>query len=216
MRKPNVAHSRYEPRLAKRSTPYDRLAPIYDVIEAPMEWLAMKHWRRELIALATGPRVLEAGVGTGKNLPFYAPGLDITVFDLSASMLYRSRRRPCASDVYRVVMDAEQLGFPDAIFDTALASFLFCSVAEPIEGLRELSRVVRPNGRILLLEHVRPGTPWLGRLFDRLNPLARTILGPNINRDTVGNVRRAGLLIEEERNLYRDIVKLLVCRTAKN
>lgn len=70
----------------------------------------------------------------------------------------------------------------------------------------------KPAGRVLLLEHVRPGTPVLGWLFDRLNPLAVRIMGPNINRDTVANIKQAGLRIERAVNLARDIIKLLVCR----
>lgn len=110
-------------------------------------------------------------------------------------------------------MDVEALGFRDATFEGAVASFLFCSVENPVTGLRELGRVVRPGGQILLLEHVRPSGRFTGRLFDVLNPVVRGTFGPNINRDTVGNVRRAGLLIEEETNLGSDIVKLLVCRS---
>ncbi|KPV39640.1 hypothetical protein AN478_10970 [Thiohalorhabdus denitrificans] len=191
---------------------YDRLAPVYEWFEGPMEVLAMAAWRQDLVARVQGPAVLEAGVGTGKNLPLYGSGLTITAVDLSSRMLERSRRKPVRSPVQRLVMDVEHLGFPDNTFDEVLATFLFCSVSNPVRGLCELARVVRPGGRVLLLEHVRPGGPLLGPLFDRLNPLVLHTIGPNINRDTVGNIREAGLMVEEETDLFRDIVKRLVCR----
>lgn len=190
---------------------YDRIAAVYDLIESPMEWLAFRHWRRRLLSRLEGRFVIEAGAGTGKNFPYYPSGIDVTAIDLSERMLRGSRTRAASGGIRLAVMDVEALGFADNAFDAALATFLFCSVDDPIAGLRELGRVVRPGGQILLLEHVRP-SGYAGRLFDWLNPLVRSALGPNINRDTVGNVRRAGLVIEEETNLASDIVKLLVCR----
>jgi len=194
---------------------YDRIAPVYDLFESPMEWLAFRRWRVWLTSRITGTRILEAGAGTGKNFPYYAADLDVTAFDLSHRMLGRSLGRHSRATVRRAVMDVETLGFRDNVFDTAVASFLFCSVQDPVAGLRELRRVVRPGGQVLLLEHVRPGNRLLGWLFDRLNPIARAGFGPNINRDTVGNVRRAGLEIHEELNLASDIVKLLDCNVAE-
>lgn len=177
-----------------------------------MEALSFRRWRRQLIAQVTGPRVLEVGVGTGKNLPYYPPGLEVYAADLSLRMLERSWGKPSQNPVGRVVMDVEQLGFRDDAFDTVLATFLFCSVADPVRGLKEVGRVLHPAGRVLLLEHVRPGSPVLGGLFDRMNPITVRVLGPNINRDTVANIKQAGLHLEREVNLARDIVKLLVCR----
>lgn len=191
---------------------YDRIAPVYDLFEGPMEWLAMSRWRRQLIARLSGSLVLEAGVGTGKNLPLYPADCEVVAIDISEKMLALSRHRRARTPVYRAIMDVEALGFPEQCFDSVVATFLFCSVTDPVAGIRELRRVVKPNGQILLLEHVRPGNRLLGRLFDRLTPVTRNLFGPELNRDTVGNVRRAGLRIEEECNLWSDIVKLLICR----
>lgn len=194
---------------------YDRLAAVYDWVEFPMEVLAFARWRQALLARIQGPQVLEAGAGTGKNFPLYPPGLEVTALDLSMKMLLRSRDKPAAIPICRVAGDVERLPFPTASFDSALASFLFCSVARPVQGLAELKRVVRPGGRVLLLEHMRPANAFLGRAFDMLNPVVSPLLGPEINRRTVQNVQTAGLRIEEEIDLFSDIVKLLVCRRPK-
>lgn len=191
---------------------YDRLAPLYEWVEFPMEALALDRWRRRFISHIEGRRVLEAGAGTGKNFPLYPPGLEVSAIDISFKMLRRSRGKGSAGGIGRTVGDVERLPFPSNTFDSAVASFLFCSVARPVEGLVELKRVVRPGGRVVLLEHMRPGNPVLGRVFDVLSPLIAPLFGPEINRRTVENVKRAGLRVEQEIDLFSDIVKLMVCR----
>lgn len=181
---------------------YDRLAARYDRSEALMERLLFAAWRQRLWARVRGPRVLEVGVGTGKNMPCYPLGMQITAVDLSPAMLAQARRR--AADLGLQVdlreMDAEHLEFPDASFDSAVATFVFCSVPEPIRGLAEMRRVVRPGGRVLLLEHIRAANPILGHLMDALNPLVVRHIGANINRRTLENLRAAGLkLVRVER-----------------
>lgn len=194
---------------------YDRVAPFYDLVEALMERLAFARWRKELWSLAGGQRLLEVGVGTGKNTPYYPQGVKVAAIDLSPQMLSRARRRGRGmgekADLY--LMDAEDLAFPDDTFDTVVASFVFCSVPHPVRGLQELGRIVRPGGRIVLLEHMRSDIPLLGRLMDFLNPLIVRLTGANINRSTLENIRRAGLEIEEERELSpAGIVKLIVAK----
>lgn len=91
--------------------------------------------------------------------------------------------------------DVQPLEFPSASFDSIVATFVFCSVLDPIKGLLEIQRVIRPGGQILLLEPVRIDLPVIGALMDALTPLVVRINGAHINRKTVENVRIAGLRI---------------------
>ena len=173
---------------------YDRIAGIYDLYSAPMEWMGGARRRRRVFSGAHG-EVLEVGVGTGSNLEYYSEGVQVTGIDISPRMLERARGRAEASPaaVTLEVADVEQLPFDDDRFDMATASCVFCSVADPVQGLRELGRVVRPQGRVLLLEHVRPRNRLLGLLADLISPLTRRLFGPEVNRRTVRNVESAGL-----------------------
>jgi phosphatidylethanolamine/phosphatidyl-N-methylethanolamine N-methyltransferase len=145
---------------------YDRIAAVYDLLEAVME-LRFRVWRKELWSLVDGKRILELGVGTGKNLALHRRDRQITAVDISEKMLPRARRRAArlGSNVRLQVADAQSLPHGDARFDAVVATFLFCSVPGPIQGLREARRVLRPGGRLLLLEHVITEPPGLRPLM---------------------------------------------------
>lgn len=192
---------------------YERAARFYDVQVWPMELFMLRRFRGRLMNMIQGPRVLEVGVGTGVNLPDYPANLKVDAIDFSPRMLERARRRHTGADVTLHEMDVEQLAFPDATFDTVVSTCVFCSVPDPVLGLQEVRRVLRPTGRAVMLEHVRPGGRRLGPLFDRLDPLI-SLAGPHINRRTVENIRTAGLAIDTEENLLSDILKLIVARHA--
>jgi ubiquinone/menaquinone biosynthesis C-methylase UbiE len=190
---------------------YDRLAFWYDFLEAPMELLGFATWRPKVLNRVRGQRILEVGVGTGKNLPYYPQGLNVDAIDISPRMLERAREKPSVLNVSVRLqeMDVQELAFPDQFFDTIFATFVFCSVQDPVKGLRELRRVCKQEGRLLLLEHMRPGNPALGFFFDRLNPMVVRMMGANINRKTMDNIRRAGWRILSEERLFSDIVRLI-------
>jgi ubiquinone/menaquinone biosynthesis C-methylase UbiE len=187
---------------------YNRIAFLYDLMEWPMERRRFAGWRSRLRSKISGPRALEVGVGTGKNIPYYPPRVSVTAIDFSPRMLSRARMaaRRCNGQIDIRVMDVQHLDLPTHAFDTVFATFVFCSVPDPVQGLAELRRVCKPAGRLLLLEHMRPGSFWLGLLFDALNPLTVRMTGANINRRTIENVKQAGWQIQVAQRLSLDIV----------
>ena len=193
---------------------YDRLAGIYDAMEAGIERVAFRHWRRELWSAVEGKRLLEVGVGTGKNIPYYPQGVQVVAIDLSPRMLERARALAARQqvDVELHEMDVERLAFPDSSLDAVAATFVFCSVPLPIEGLREIRRVLRPGGRLHLLEHVLSRRSGLRPLMRVLNPAVVRVMGANIDRETRRNIEAAGFELESERDLWLDIVKLFLAR----
>ena len=196
---------------------YERIAPIYDLLDLSMELLAFRRWRRlTWDAVGADPGCgLEVGVGTGKNVALWPPAARMTAIDLSPRMLARAGRRVRERGVNAElrVMDAEALELPDASFDAAVATFVFCSVAHPVVGLRELRRVLRPEGRLVLLEHQRSASRAIGPLLDLVDPLVVRLWGAHVNRPTEEYVREAGFEVTRSRFLTpQGLVHLMEAR----
>ncbi len=190
---------------------YDRIAPFFDGLEACIEGLFFKRWRKQLWQKVQGEHILEVGVGTGKNFDFYPLNAQITAIDFSPMMLKqataKARRRNM--NVSLNMMDAESLCYGDNCFDTVVASFVFCSVPHPHKGLRELLRVCKPGGKVILLEHVLSSRPALAWLMNIVNPLILNIFGANINRQTVKYVQACGFSHVYVQAMSGDLVKLI-------
>ncbi len=154
--------------------------------------------------------VLMVGVGTGNDFKFFPKGLHILGIDISPKMLERARRKAGVYDGSLTLreMDVCGLDFPESTFDTVTTVCTFCSVPKPIVGLREIHRVLKPDGQLLMFEHVRSNIGPLGILMDLMTPLFNRF-GPAINRDTVGNVQKAGFRLRRVENVYLDIVKTI-------
>jgi ubiquinone/menaquinone biosynthesis C-methylase UbiE len=194
---------------------YQRIAPLYDLLDLPFEWGRYRRIRPLLFAGLSGC-ILEAGVGTGRNMPFHPRAAEVTAIDFSAAMLKRAERRTALSPAKVVLgqMDVTRLALRDAAFDGAVASFLFCVLPpdQQSPGLRELARVVRPGGILRLLEYVRPRDP-LRRAVARLwEPWMRFAYGAGFDRDTERHVPAAGLELVESRFVAADILKMLTVR----
>lgn len=197
---------------------YNRIAGFYDILEAPMEHLFSK-WRRELLSNTSG-KILEVGIGTGKNIAFYPENVSLTGIDFSPKMIEitnKKLRENPRSNTRIIQMDAEEMEFADNTFDTVVTSCVFCSVPNAVQGLKEIKRVCQNGGKILMLEHVRSQNKATGKFMDIINPIPLYIYGANINRRTYENLLKAGFKpnqIEVE-NLWFDIVKLIRIKNTK-
>ena len=195
---------------------YNRIAGIYE----GMDRMIKRDWRAELLSNATG-RVLEVGIGTGGNLTFYPKHIEsLTGVDFSEGMLNHAKKKitqlntPFPIELKKA--DIQILPFENNSFDTIISTCVFCSVPDPITGLRELGRVCKPNGTILMLEHMRSEHRLIGWTMDILNPITVSIWGANINRETIKNIECADLKIESNSCLMGTIFRRLSVKPNKD
>lgn len=196
---------------------YRRIAPFYDLLDFPFEFGRYRAIRPLLFDGLSG-RLLDAGVGTGRNFRFYPAGSDVVGVDISPAMLAHAerRRRRSSASVDLRQMDVTHMDFPSASFDAAIATFLFCVLPDEVQvaALREIARVVKPGGAIRLLEYVRPQGTFRRRIAWLWEPWMRWAYGAGFDRQTERHVREAGLDIVEARYVVPDLIKLICARTA--
>jgi ubiquinone/menaquinone biosynthesis C-methylase UbiE len=200
-------------RSSANASTFDRIAAPYDRGMAPLEKLWLRQMRAQLVPYARG-LVLEIGIGTGANMPFYSPSVCLTAVDESIDMLSvaASRSALLGNCAYLNQMDVESLAFPDAYFDTVVTSLVLCSVVDQRRALGELWRVLRkPGGRLLLLEHMRPQSRALAWLVDLANiPWYAANGRCHLNRETQQAVVQAGFEIEKVESKLGGLFRLIV------
>ena len=182
---------------------YNRFARWYDWVEGIPDLLWVRRLRRKVLQRASG-KVLEIAVGTGKNSRYYPRGSRIVAVDVSREMLDIARRRATklSMDVSFVLADAAALPFPDQKFGTVVSTLTTCTFPEPVAALREMWRVCRPDGRILLVEHGRSDRKWLGRWQDRRAERHARQLACHWNREPLELVQEAGFNVASARRTF--------------
>jgi SAM-dependent methyltransferase len=172
-------------------------AATYDRFMSSTEKAGLADHRAKLLAAASGD-VLEIGGGTGTNLAYYGPSVaSLNLVEPAPAMVKRLDRKARAiAPTARVLRaPAEDLPYDDASFDTVVSTLVLCSVADQPRAVAELRRVLRPDGRLLFLEHVRSEDPKVARMQDRMNVLNRVVVHCDCNRPTVDTLRSGGFTI---------------------
>lgn len=190
---------------------YDRIAPYFDRIESMMEKMMFGDLRSRIWQQVKGENILEVGVGTGKNFAYYPANKAMTAIDFSPVMIQEAvkKRINLGLDIELFEMDVQALDFPDNHFDCIIGTFLFCSVPDPEQGLRELKRVCKPGGEVLLLEHVLSTNKFIASIMQLLNPVTVRLVSANINRQTVKTVQACGFSSVEVLASSSHLVKLI-------
>lgn len=189
---------------------------LFNAFMYPLEAVALNRRRRELMRTVRGT-VLEIGAGTGANFRFYPwSRMDqLHISDLTLTESVRSLRGVNGTSVHHHEADVQHLPFDDGTFDTVVFTLVFCSVPDPELGLAEVRRVLKPDGTLVFIEHVRPERGLLRRAVEVLNPAWHAFTGEcNINRDTLAAIRAAGFTVETVRYGGRGLLVDGVARPA--
>lgn len=190
---------------------YDKFAKFYDRAFAPFEKRFLSNWRAETLAnLPEGANLLEIGAGTGLNFEHYPKCAHSVASEISCQMLEFAKEKNKTANLSLVQTNAENLPFPENSFDAAFATLVFCAVPNPEKAFRELRRVIKKGGKIVLLEHVRP-KGLLGYIFDVLNIFTVALIEDHFNRETAKIAENSGLKILSAKEKAFGIINLIVC-----
>ena len=191
---------------------WDKTSKRYDLMVSKGAEKRWEPYKRELYSNMQG-KVLFLALGTGLDIPLFPTGLDITAIDISPKMLKQAEPRVAAYDGNMVAqcMDVHDMDFEENSFDQIYTSCTFCSVPNPVDGLKALAKVLKPGGEIRMFEHTGSRIFPISLMMDLMTPLS-SISGPDMNRPTVDNVRNAGFKVLEVNNVFLDVVKTITAR----
>jgi len=194
---------------------YNRIARLYDILDLPFEHGRYRPLRAVLFKGLKGA-LLDAGVGTGRNFPFYPEGSKVTGIDLSTAMLEcaRQRRDKLGTAVDLREMNVMEMDFADDSFDAIISTFLFCvlDAGHQQPALEELRRVCRPGGAIRILEYAVSEKPLRRFIMKLWAPWVSYAYGAEFDRQTEQYLEAAGLELVEKKFLHKDIIKILTVR----
>jgi ubiquinone/menaquinone biosynthesis C-methylase UbiE len=198
---------------------YNRIASIYDILDAIPERLFYRSWRRQLWEKVTAGRILEIGVGTGKNMYFYPPGAQVTAIDISSKMLEKATVKTAGrSDIVieLLTMDVSELTLEAALFDAVVGSFILMVVPHPLKALQEIKRVCKPDGKLFLLEFTRSDNQLVAFLQDLVTPFTHTVYHAHVNRDIAMLVQGSGFRIVNIEEVRDGIIKIIQAVSSEN
>ncbi len=188
---------------------WDKIAPNFDLMAGQGAEARWKPFKERLFSQMDG-KILFLALGTGLDIATFPLGKDITAIDISPKMLDQARARIDAYDgtIHAEVMDVHEMTFDPDSFDQVYTSCTFCSVPDPVNGLKSLYRVLKPGGKLFMFEHT--GSRYYPfKYMMNLMTLLSQRFGPAMNRKTVDNVRAAGFKITEVNNIFLDVVKTI-------
>ena len=194
---------------------WDKAAPHFDIMAGGGAEKRWKPFKEALFSNMEG-NILFLALGTGLDIPTFPKGKNITAIDISPKMLEVAQPRIEEYDgsITTEVMDVHDLKYAEDSFDQVFTSCTFCSVPNPIEGLKSLKRVLKPDGDLYMFEHTGSKYYPFKIMMDLMTQLSKR-LGPDMNRTTVDNVTAAGFEVLEVNNLFLDVVKTIKCRNPK-
>jgi ubiquinone/menaquinone biosynthesis C-methylase UbiE len=197
---------------SKDRSKWNRAAPRYESFASRAAERRWARFKQKLFAGMEG-RVLFLAAGTGLDFQFFPPGREVVAIDVSERMLRRAaaRARRYHGAIHLQQMDVRRLAFLDETFDQVYTSCTFCSVSEPLEGLGQIRRVLRPNGMLRMFEHTISRWFPFNAMLHACTPLSRRF-GPDMNRPTVRTVQRAGFEIRRVERHYLDVLKSIEAR----
>ncbi|WP_449540208.1 class I SAM-dependent methyltransferase [Ferdinandcohnia sp. Marseille-Q9671] len=190
---------------------------LYDFFMKPLEKGTFRTIRQELLENAEG-KVLELGSGTGINFSLYRDVHSVTAIEPNPSMTERAvhNRSKATIPIEIVQSNAEKLPFADNTFDTVVATLVFCTIPNVTEAIHEMKRVCKPNGKIVMFEHVRMRNAFLAKLQNVLTPVWKRVCdGCCLNRDTVTTITQSGFLLVEKKEYYKGLFVSMVIKNRK-